>query len=471
MRLTSAVLGAMLATMLGAPWALADDPGTGPPTVRDGVATQAWQDRSAADPDKMSPSGGWADMTGGLTDRPYVTELSVINGSEVTPVITGGTTAAADIAPGGVGAVVSPINLCRPDQTPGPGSCYATPNRVALDVVYGNGEYDGSNFAAPGQAVTPTVDSGSVIDMTVALNSLGTSLRWSYVNGDLLYWRTTDLGQPDSTVRIKFRPAPKPYITQYPDGSGCSATPIFNCSITQADAETLQASVLFSLDDTLDPALTGAVFATRNAVAGYLSPGRTADGAPQLELQAASSHLRADGSPQLGTLQAFLPAAALQNLYGLLPADAAAAFAVTRAGDPGSNDPPAFQTWTADDNGADGLLVTVSGITFSVPKYRMKGKLPRTTARAAVIKGRAVVGAEIRACDSTACRASLYDLGSASAPRYRAHRKAVLVAKPVHARLTLRVPVAKLPARHRFLLVVRSARTRHAVASTLGVVR
>lgn len=177
--------------------------------------------------------------------------------------------------------------------------------------------------------------------MTVALNSLGRNLRWSWVNGDLLYRRTTHLGQQDATVRIKFRPAVMPYLSTYPDGAGCTGTPISNCDIAQADGEVLSASMLFSLDDTLDSALTGAVFATQNAIAGYLNlPPAGTPGPPTMDLQAGSTHRKSDGSPQRGTVQAFLPAGALQNLYGLLPADAGAAFAVTRAGDPGSNDAP-----------------------------------------------------------------------------------------------------------------------------------
>ena len=370
--------------------------------------------------------------------------------------------------------MVTPTTVCRPEQTPAPGVCYATPNRVAIALVYGNGDTDGWNFAAPAQPVTPTIDANTVIDMTVALNSLGTSLRWSYLNGDLLYWRATDLGQPDATVHLRFHPAPAPYVSHFPDGSGCTATPIFNCSVARADAETLSASMFFSLDDTLDPALTGAVFAARNTIDGFLFPDRTGDGAAQLNLQAASSHLRSDGSPQLGTVQAFLPASALQNLYGLLPADAAAAFAVTRGGDAGSNDTPTFQAWSADGNGSDGLLVTVGGITFSVPKFRVRAKLPRTTTRATVIKGRTVIGAEIPTCATTgpaACRAAVYDLGRASAPRYSAHRRAVLTGQAVRARLTLRLAAAELPTGHRYLLVVRSVRTHQALASALGTVR
>lgn len=41
---------------------------------------------------------------------------SVINGSEVTPVITGGTTAAAESPRAPSATAVSPINLCRPKR-------------------------------------------------------------------------------------------------------------------------------------------------------------------------------------------------------------------------------------------------------------------------------------------------------------------------------------------------------------------
>src|SRR5262249_15951801 len=155
------------------------------------------------------------------------------------------------------------------------------------------------------------IDSNSVIDMTVALNTLGQNLRWTWVNGELLSWKTTDLGQPDATVEIEFRPAVGPYVSpsNYPPSNGCTATPPMNCEIPHAKGRVLAGDVVFSLDDTLDPALTGAVFATQNAIFGYLAPGGTAS-APSLDVELASTHLQGDGSPTLGTVQAFVPAAA-----------------------------------------------------------------------------------------------------------------------------------------------------------------
>ena len=43
---------------------------------------------------------------------------------------------------------------------------------------------------------------------------------------------------------------------------------------------------------------------------------------PTLDIQAASTHTKPDSSLQVGTIEAFIPAGALLNLYGLLPADA-----------------------------------------------------------------------------------------------------------------------------------------------------
>ena len=146
--------------------------------------------------------------------------------------------------------------------------------------------------------------------MTLALNTLGRSLRWSWANGDLVSWRADRLGQDDATVRIRFRPAMAPLVTSFPDGNGCTATPVRDCDIERADTEVRTAALLLSLDNTLDSALTGAVFATQNAFSGFLQPGGTSS-APTLDVQVASTHLQSDGSQQLGVVEALLPSAAL----------------------------------------------------------------------------------------------------------------------------------------------------------------
>ncbi|MSZ81387.1 MAG: hypothetical protein F2713_07440, partial [Actinobacteria bacterium] len=84
-----------------------------------------------------SQNATWANMTGGVAARPYVTALSVINGGVSTPVITAGTaTAETNVPAGRIAVAISPSNLCRDGQTPAQGQCYATPNRIGITVGY-----------------------------------------------------------------------------------------------------------------------------------------------------------------------------------------------------------------------------------------------------------------------------------------------------------------------------------------------
>ena len=410
-------------------------------------------------------------MANGVAARPYVVSMTVTNGGVTTPVITGGTPTSSPIPSGQVSAVVSPLNLCKAGQTPAAGMCYATPNRVALNVVYGSGDVAGYNFAAPSVPVTPTINADSIIDMTVALNTLGTSLRWTWINGDLLYWQTTNLGSANATVHVRFKPATTPYVAQFPQSNGCTATPIGTCAIPSADGQMLTASMVFSLDNTLDPSLTGAAFATQNAIYGYLQPGGTAS-APSLDLQMASTHLNAVGGPQLGTLEAFIPAAALLHYYGVLPADAASAFITTRTGDAGTNDPAGYTAWTSATNGSDGLFVKIGGITFSVPDYKVTDRLKPTVARATARGAKTTIRATIAGCSKRhRCLASVYDLGSRSAKQFLATTTTVVSNRAVTgSALVIVGPAAQLKKGDRFLLVVHAAKGAKLLASTAGSV-
>jgi hypothetical protein len=462
--LVSLVLAAGLVVGLGVRVAPADTTGASP-----GMPTQASVDLASSDPGSYGP--GWGDVVGGVTARPYVMSLTVINGGVATPVITNGTTATPPVTPGAVTTVISALNLCRSGQTPAQGVCYATPNRVALTVAYGDNATDGWDFSRPDVPVAPTIDANSVIDMTVALNTLGKSLRWTWINGDLLYWQTSNLGQDNATVHIKFRPAIAPSVANLPQSNGCTASPPSNCGIAQADGQVLAADMVFSLYNTLDPALTGAAFATQNAFAGYLTPGGTAQ-APSLDVALSSTHLQADGTPEVGTIEAFIPSAALLNLYGVLPTDSATAFTTTRSGDAGTNDPPSYTPWTAATNGSDGLLVTVKGITFSAPKYQLSSRLRPVAAHANVHGSKTTITASITACNKQRrCLASVYDLGRTGAPRYLANKTAVLSNRMITASmLSIAGPASRLKKGDRYLLVVRAAKTKRLLSSSIGTV-
>lgn len=461
--LLSAVSAAGVLASVGLPIASA-----GAAPVIDGMPSQASADRSSSDP-RNSGQTGWEDMAGGVAARPYVVSMTVINAGVSTPVITGGTTSASAVPSGQVTAVVSAFNLCRAGQAPVQGACYATPNRVGLTVGYSAGESDGYNFAEPSVPVTPTINSESIIDMTVALNTLGQSLRWTWINGDLLYWQTTNLGQGNAMVHIRFKPATAPYLRQFPQGNGCTATPIFNCSLPTAEGQVLTASMVFSLDNTLDPSLTGAAFATQNAIYGYLQPGGSSS-APALEIQMASTHTNAEGAPQRGTLQAFIPAAALIHYYGVLPVDATSAFTTTRAGDPGTNEPPQYEAWTTATNGSEGLLATIKGVSFSVPNYRVTDKLRRVPAHATARGGKTTIKATASGCSRTSrCLASVYDLGARHATRLPTTGAIVVSNRPVTGR-ALVITAPRLKRGDGYLLVVRRAKGRKLLFSTVGSV-
>jgi hypothetical protein len=363
-----------------------------------------------------------------------------------------------------VTASVNPFNLCRADQTPATGVCYATPNRIGVSIGYSKGPGQmGSNFGSPtgSDGTTPlalrqTVNADTVIELKIALNTLGRTLRWSWLNGDLDYWKTENLGQDDAELTVRVKPASTPIVDWGTVGqNGCTATPILSCSIPIAGAEYLAAGLVLSLDTTLDAALTGAVFATQGAIAGFLQPGGSPT-APLLDLQLASTHQTSAGAPQLGVMKALLPAQALLNLYGVLPADAASFFGVQRTGDAGTQSAPTFEPWTAAVQGSDGLLVTVRDITFSAPAYRVtrRRSAPRLTARISGSKT-TVSAPKIAACRKRACSITVLKL-----PSNRLVRSGATVGRGRSAAVgTTRVSIArsKLPRRTRFLVVWRQA--------------
>ena len=69
------------------------------------------------------------------------------------------------------------------------------------------------------------------------------------------------------------------------------------------------------------------------------------------------------------------------------------------------------------------------------------------------------------------CRVTVYDLGTLRSSNVVAKRKLVLTLRFGTAALAIKVRTARLPRGHRYLLVVRVARSHKLLASTLGTVR
>ena len=141
-----------------------------------------------------------------------------------------------------------------------------------------------------------------------------------------------------------------------------------NCPLQRASAFTLGANFFVSVGQPATP-LSGAVFATTNAIMGGLA---LSSGGSGLDYAFASAHLAPDASLLTGSLNAFVPAATVAALFGgLSPAEAATALNVTRAGDPGTQASVAIAPVTVAGFGSDGVMVVVSGVTFSAPTYKV----------------------------------------------------------------------------------------------------
>ena len=361
---------AVVALLAGPVSALAPQVAHAGPPSNTGMPDQTSLD--TADPNNAN----WPSLQGGVSARPYVTALSVINNGVSTPVITNGTAAAETNVPAGrIAVAIAPYNLCRAGQTPAQGVCYSTPNRIGVTVGYqiqpGQLGYD---FTSPkgqnGQPLTlaTPVTADTEFDITLNLNTLGKTLRWTWANGAATYWNTANLGTDAATLRIRVKPALSPVVVQNSQQVGCSQVPVQTCQYTQNTHETLSANLVLSLDTTLDEVFTGALFASSRSFMGSLMtvPGES----PKLSYGISAPLTWSDGTPNKATMSAVLSDAAILNFFGATPAVAAtpeftdAAFSLART-DGGSQGTPTWTRWTADAQGTDGWLVTIPDITFA----------------------------------------------------------------------------------------------------------
>jgi len=351
--LTATVLGSLLVSASHV--SAASPPNTGMP------------DQSQLD--AASPQNAtWANMTGGVAARPYVTALSVINGGVSTPVITNGTASAETNVPTGrIAVAISPSNLCRTGQSPAQGVCYATPNRIGVTVGYQiqPGQL-GSDFSVANNLLTP-VTADTEFDITLNLNTLGRTLRWSWASGVPTYWNTANLGTDAATVRLRIKPTLTPVVMQGTQQVGCSQVPVQACAYPQNTHETLSASLTLSLDNTLDEVFTGALFSSTRSYMGSLmvQPGET----PQMTYGVSAPQTWSDGTPNAASLSAVLSDASLLNFYGATPEVAASAEFQTGAlnlarTDGGTQGAITWTRWSVDVQGIDGWLITIPDIRF-----------------------------------------------------------------------------------------------------------
>jgi hypothetical protein len=214
------------------------------------------------------------------------------------------------------------------------------------------------------------VTTDSVFDITIQLNSFASKTSWTWLNGALEYFSVSN-----GVMRVKAKAALTPKIdwTAYPN-TGCTATPIRDCAVTNTTGNALSLNLVVSVDETLSN-LAGSAFSTSGAIMGFLVPvferGPTN---PTINYQLSGAHFQADGiTLQTGNLRAVLPLAKVQALFPEFTTQHPAEyFNVTRTGAAGSQDRITWGEWTVAAQGTEGITFDVTGVTFSSPTYVMQ---------------------------------------------------------------------------------------------------
>lgn len=368
------LVGAVFATA-----AMVNGHGQAAGPLADGGPGQAELDNPAS-----SITSKWPDSTAGVAKRPYIKRLSITNGGTETVVIANetspGVPTLATASPAyNVTGTIAGYNICAQGQT---SMCYPNPNRVAFTLVYidtGNNNSNRRNF--DGVTTNPVVNADSIIDVTIALNELGSTLGWTWMNGTPLYWETSGLGTSTGTVRVKYKMAMMPQPNQ------CTAIPVSTCDVESVSGEHLMTELILSLDTTLPAGFKGALFATEGAFIGSLDVIPGGNGvAPQLTYGIAAPKFMSNGTTERrGKFYAVLSDTSLKDQFNV-SADAtnesmASLMNITRKSDTTKrgSDTIAWTKWTAATNGTAGRMVSISDISFSAPKFLVTAPSTTTT--------------------------------------------------------------------------------------------
>lgn len=329
---------------------------------------------------KAGPStyaGQWGDVTGGVAGRPYVKTLSVTPydtatktyGTKIDYVTNGKVDTATSQNPGDITMTITPYNVCGGQTTSG---CYASPNRLGATIGYVKGPNQmGADFTNPSVAsVKDVMQEGSLVEVVINMNTWGSTLRWTWLNGIPTYWKIDRLGQPDAEVTMKFA------LTTGPSQLCDTRIPVEGCDPSKAGAnyaptEMLKTDFIFSLDDTgVDATFNGTLFASRNADLGSLEA--VPVGSPTLGLTyGVTGASELSGKENVGTFYAFVSDNSLLNYFGVTQDvldspdfRSSSTLAVTRA-DKGGQGETVWERMTADAFGSAGYLLTVMDIRFN----------------------------------------------------------------------------------------------------------
>lgn len=290
-----------------------------------------------------SLSYNWEDL--GI-DRPVVSSLT-IGGEAITDFETPDD--------GAIGVAVCP-NV-------------AAARKVGVYVYYRDGMDGHRELSGQETPLGNPITTNTEIEITFEdLGELAQYYSFSLAYGSLVENSSSDLGTANAGLSVTLKPAviPTGSGTGY---DGCTATPANeNCDPngnlpSELDVTMVSLDMDFDQNGTFS-AFTGAVFGITGAMGGFVQ----AQG-PSLVATLGAPHFMDDGTTlNQGSLRAFLPNSVLENILGMDPGEVnTESLSVTRsAGDEESEAP---FTVTAQDGG---VIVAMSGITFSNPAYTIQ---------------------------------------------------------------------------------------------------
>jgi len=380
-------------------------------TFDDGMPGQVSIDKVASASDW---AGLWGDAAGGVAGRPFVKTMNVINGGVSTPVIANGTaTTPESTTPGAITAVVQPYNLCKTGQTSS--NCYSSPNRLGLGLGYvkSNGQL-GYNFSNPTTsagsplALAAVINADTVIEMVINMNTWGTNLRWTWMNGSPQYWKVDGIGTAaaEITMRVKVVTGPSQACQTRIPVEACDPAEAVrnNGGRPYAPEKILRFDAVLSLDSTgVSASFNGALFASSNADIGSLVTQTGATGAPALNYGIVGPS-ELGGVANSATFTAFVSDASLLNYFGVTSDVVGtedfknSALAISRA-DGGGGSAPTWSRWDSATFGTDGWFLTVTDIAFNGAAVSSQGvsAAAQTTAQPARLTVKQKVAAKVSA--------------------------------------------------------------------------
>jgi hypothetical protein len=224
-------------------------------------------------------------------------------------------------------------------------------------------------------ALTPAghpITSSSVITINMTnMGQLAQYYAFSLVHGSVSSWTTANLGTASASLSVSFSPVRTP-IGSGADFGFCTATPP-TCNAVKSDADVLSASLDMDFDQAGTFATSaGAYYALTGAMGGYVVGVQGQDGTKSLSASLGAPHFLADGvTPNVGSLQAFLPTSVVTNLLGITSGTVdTSTLAVSRTESGSTTDAPFTVTPVTG-----GVIVRITDITFSSPVYSIKKKV------------------------------------------------------------------------------------------------